>query len=66
MQACSDSGIVLLDITVQHAATAAGLPAIHGDPFDRMIIAQAIVEELTAVTDGPLLRRYNRLQVFER
>jgi PIN domain nuclease of toxin-antitoxin system len=49
---------------LDHAATAAALPPVHRDPFDRMLIAQAIVERLTAVTDDPAFRRYKRLRVF--
>ena len=64
LNACEESGIGLLDITLEHAATAIALPPIHRDPFDRMLIAQAIVEGLTAVTDDPAFRRYKRLRVF--
>lgn len=39
-----------LPITFAHASVVTGLPAHHGDPFDRMLIAQALVEELTLVT----------------
>ena len=42
-----------LDITMRHAARAAALPPHHGDPFDRMMVAQAMEENLTLVTrDG--------------
>ena len=64
LKACKDSGIALLEITLEHAATAAALPLVHRDPFDRMLIAQAIVERLTTVTDDPAFRRYKRLRVF--
>jgi PIN domain nuclease of toxin-antitoxin system len=64
LKACRESGIALLDITLEHAATAAALPRIHRDPFDRMLIAQAMVEGLTAVTDDPAFRRYKRLRVL--
>jgi hypothetical protein len=37
-------------VTGAHAAATVGLPAIHGDPFDRMLIAQATAEGLTLVT----------------
>jgi PIN domain nuclease of toxin-antitoxin system len=40
-----------LPLTSQHALTAGGLPIAHRDPFDRMLIAQAIVEELTLVSN---------------
>src|SRR4051794_14915286 len=39
LNACEESGIALLDVTLEHAATAAALPPIHRDPFDRMLIA---------------------------
>ncbi len=44
------TGIVALPITVGHALTAGALPAHHADPFDRMIVAQAMLEGLTVVT----------------
>ena len=34
------------------------LPAIHGDPFDRMLVAQAIVEDLEIVTGDEAIRQY--------
>jgi len=64
LEACKESGIAVLEITLEHAATAAALPLVHRDPFDRMLIAQAIVERLTTVTDDPAFRRYKRLRVF--
>jgi PIN domain nuclease of toxin-antitoxin system len=39
-----------LDLTAVHASDAAQLPRHHGDPFDRMIIAQALAEGATVVT----------------
>lgn len=47
-----------LPITARHAATAATLPRHHGDPFDRMLIAQAQVEGLTLITRDPAFRAY--------
>jgi len=43
-------GFRALDISAHHAETAAALPAHHGDPFDRMLIAQAQLESLRLVT----------------
>lgn len=48
-----------LPITIAHAAAMRALPAIHRDPFDRMLAAQAQVEGLTLVTRDPALRRYD-------
>ncbi|MGH2429782.1 MAG: type II toxin-antitoxin system VapC family toxin [Candidatus Limnocylindria bacterium] len=47
-----------LSITLEHAATAAGLPRHHDDPFDRMLVAQASVEGLTILTRDPRIARY--------
>ncbi len=42
--ALSRAGVELLPISLEHATTVEGLPPHHGDPFDRLLIAQAIVE----------------------
>jgi PIN domain nuclease of toxin-antitoxin system len=47
-----------LPITSRHGLAAAALPPIHGDPFDRMLVAQAMLEGLTLVTHDWLVRRY--------
>lgn len=51
-------GFLELPITFAHAEYAAGLPLLHGDPFDRMLVAQAIVEGLTLVTADAAIREY--------
>jgi PIN domain nuclease of toxin-antitoxin system len=48
-----------LTITHRHALAAAALPRHHGDPFDRMLIAQAQLEELTLVTTDRTLAVYD-------
>jgi PIN domain nuclease of toxin-antitoxin system len=53
-----DNGYVELPMTGAHAAALAGLPAIHKDPFDRMLVAQATVEGLTLVTSDPAVATY--------
>lgn len=50
--------IATLDIAGKHALTAGALPAYHGDPFDRMLVAQAMAENLTLVTRDPAIMRY--------
>ena len=47
-----------LPITVAHAEAVGGLPPHHRDPFDRMLIAQAEVENLTVVTGDPVFAKY--------
>lgn len=48
-----------LEITASHALLAGGLPPRHGDPFDRMMIAQARAENLTLVSADERFRQYN-------
>ena len=47
-----------LPVTWDHALNVADLPAIHRDPFDRMLVVQAQTEDLTLVTTDPVLARY--------
>lgn len=54
----ADEGFNPLPIAVAHAARAGSLPAIHRDPFDRMLVAQAQVEGLTVVSVDSMVRRY--------
>lgn len=48
----------LLPIALPHAKAIESLPRHHGDPFDRMLIAQAQIEGLTIVTSDRQMRRY--------
>jgi len=52
------NGFVDLAITARHAQTAGALPRHHDDPFDRMLIAQAQLENLVLITHDRRLRRY--------
>ena len=54
----SHNGIALLDIGVSHAAVVAALPLHHRDPFDRMLVAQARVEQLSVVSVDSALDAY--------
>lgn len=54
-----DSGFRRLPVTFEHAEAAAALPRHHGDPFDRMLVAQAQLEECTLVTHDRVLAPYN-------
>ncbi len=42
-----------IPLTFEHSLAYSGLPLLHRDPFDRMLIAQALVEGLTIVTRDP-------------
>ena len=58
LDAARESGIELLDITLDHAAAAAALPAVHRDPFDRMIVGQSIADRMIVMTSDPIFKRY--------
>jgi PIN domain nuclease of toxin-antitoxin system len=53
-----DNGYRELAITGEHAVAVEALPPIHKDPFDRMLVAQSVVEGLTLLTADPLVARY--------
>jgi PIN domain nuclease of toxin-antitoxin system len=53
-----DNGYVELPITGLHTLAVGGLPALHKDPFDRILVAQAIVEGITLLTADPVVARY--------
>ena len=61
VNAISQSGFLELPITAQHAANVAELPNYHRDPFDRILIAQAICEPLRFLTADKLLKQYSDL-----
>lgn len=58
-RAIVESGFGILPVGPLHAIGVAALPAHHGDPFDRMLIAQAIAERLTLVTHDKALSAYD-------
>jgi PIN domain nuclease of toxin-antitoxin system len=51
-------GFEVLPILPTHGIAIGALPRHHNDPFDRMLIAQALVENLTLVTDDRAIARY--------
>ena len=54
----TESGILSLPISEEEAISAEKLPLFHKDPFDRMIIAQALVQGMVVVTPDPAFDRY--------
>jgi PIN domain nuclease of toxin-antitoxin system len=52
----------VLEISARHALRVAELPGHHRDPFDRMLVAQALVEGIPLMTSDRMLARYE----FER
>ncbi len=53
-----DNGYGELPITSEHAVALDSLPSIHRDPFDRILIAQSMVEGVTLLTADPLVAQY--------
>ncbi len=47
-----------LNLTFDHTFELIKLPMIHKDPFDRILVAQANSENLTIITDDPLIKQY--------
>ena len=52
------NGFAELTITARHAQSAGALPRHHDDPFDRMLIAQAQIEDLVVITHDRRFHRY--------
>ena len=53
-----DNGYFELPVSGEHAVAVDALPAIHKDPFDRILVAQAIVESVTLLTSDAIVARY--------
>jgi PIN domain nuclease of toxin-antitoxin system len=56
----------VLPVTLEHTWRLESLPPLHRDPFDRLLVAQALVENLSLVTRDPLLPPYPDLRTFWR
>jgi len=54
-----DNGYCELPILSEHVVAIDALPLIHKDPFDRLLIAQAMVEGITLLTDDATLTQYS-------
>ena len=61
-----ESGFDILPITTNHILQNADLKFYHQDPFDRIIIAQAMVEKMTIITKDTQFKNYNIPKVWER
>lgn len=58
-ETCEKEQLDILSINPFHLDEIGRLPAIHGDPFDRMIISQAIAEDLVIITKDAVIPRYH-------
>ncbi len=57
-QSLMESGFNELGVRWHHAQYTQQLPKLHGDPFDRLLIAQAITEELTLISRDKIVAQY--------
>ncbi len=57
-QALTTSDFAWLSITARHAAAAARLPRHHGDPWDRILLAQAVAEDAALLTADTRMKAY--------
>ena len=60
LAAIEPAGFEILPITGAHAAKIVELPLLHKDPFDRMLVAQALCEPLILLTNDEALRPYGQ------
>jgi PIN domain nuclease of toxin-antitoxin system len=58
LDALQADGFLEIAVAARHAREAARLPALHRDPFDRMLAAQARLEGLTVITRDPKIAEY--------
>ena len=58
VEAADAAGFELVPVLARHAVEAAWLPLHHGDPFDRMLVAQARVEGMTLVSNDAMIAMY--------
>lgn len=56
---CHEKDILILQIQPKYFDTVIKLPNIHNDPFDRLIIAQAIIENLVIITKDTIIPKYS-------
>lgn len=56
-----EAGYAILPVTAGHAAAVDDLPPLHGDPFDRMLVAQALTEPMRLLTADARLAEYGAL-----
>lgn len=61
----NQSNITVLNIQKQHLDSYLTLPLIHRDPFDRLIISQAIADDLTLITDDQYIKNYPNLKLYQ-
>jgi PIN domain nuclease of toxin-antitoxin system len=61
IDACVESGFNWLDVSVYHARATTQLPLLHVDPFDRLLLAQALQEPMILLTRDRQIAAYSEL-----
>lgn len=62
-ESCLAAGFGLLPVSAQHAEVAGALDLHHRDPFDRMLVAQAQIEQMAIMTVDPVFDDYDVVTV---
>jgi len=63
-QAISDLDVTVLPLSVEYVDVQSNLPRHHGDPFDRLIVAQAIVEQVSIISADANLDAYGVIRIW--
>ena len=63
-QAIQDGEMAILPIQIAHAGRLLELPMLHRDPFDRMLVAQALCEKLIVVSNDSMLDQYHVQRIW--
>jgi PIN domain nuclease of toxin-antitoxin system len=63
-QAISDLDVTVLPLTVEYVDVQSNLPRHHGDPFDRLIVAQAIIEQVSIISADANLDAYGITRIW--
>ncbi len=60
---CAEMGFAALALGWNHSTQLAELPTIHRDPFDRLLICQALVEDLSLITGDDIVASYPDVRI---
>ena len=52
------NGLQVLPVTLPHSLAVEGLPPVHKDPFDRLLVAQTNIEGTELITADPIFKQY--------
>ena len=63
-QVMADLGVTVLPVTVEYADVQAGLPHHHRDPFDRLLVAQVMVENVQLISNDDVFDQYGIVRLW--